>query len=56
MTESMTKALYETYRRRTIQHQHNEANGISPQIAISNIKQLDSVKTDADLQSSQTFG
>ncbi len=56
MTESMTKALYETYRRRQIQHQHNLIHDISPQMAVSNIKQLDSVKTDADLQSSQTFG
>lgn len=56
MTESMTKALYETYRRRHIQQLHNEANDISPSMAISNIKNLDTVKTDADLQSSQSFG
>lgn len=56
MTESMTKALYETYRRRTIQHQYNLKHNINPSMAISNIKKLDSVKTDADLQSSQTFG
>lgn len=55
MTESMTKALYETYRRRRIQHKHNIEHDIQPSMAISNIKNLDSVKTDADLQSTQTF-
>jgi excinuclease ABC subunit B len=56
MTESMTKALYETYRRRDIQTKHNIAHGIEPSIALSNIKNLDTVKTDADLSGSQTFG
>jgi excinuclease UvrABC helicase subunit UvrB len=49
----MTKSLYETYRRRQIQQQHNEEHNITPSMAISNIKNLDTVKTDADLQSFQ---
>jgi len=56
MTESMTKALYETYRRREVQHAHNIIHNITPEMAISNIKSLDSVKSDADLTKSQEFG
>lgn len=48
-TESMIKALWETYRRRSVQMAFNEKNGITPSVAISNIKSLDIVKTDEDL-------
>ena len=33
MTDSMAKAIYETERRRKIQHAHNEKNGIVPTAA-----------------------
>jgi excinuclease ABC subunit B len=49
LTESMTKALRETYRRRHLQHAHNEKNNINPTIALSNIKTLEVVKTDENL-------
>lgn len=52
-TESILKALWETYRRRHVQHEYNQMNGIEPTIAISNIKGLEVVKTDEDL--SQNF-
>jgi excinuclease ABC subunit B len=48
-TESMIKALWETYRRRSIQMHFNTAHGITPSVAISNIKSLDVVRTDDDL-------
>ena len=51
MTESMSKALFETYRRRNTQIIHNTKYGIEPTKAISNIKDIDSVKTDNNLQS-----
>lgn len=44
------KALWETYRRRGIQQEYNEQHGITPQQAISNIKELDVVKTDQVLE------
>jgi excinuclease ABC subunit B len=50
MTESMIKALRETYRRRTIQIAHNETHTITPSIAISNVKDLETVRTDAELK------
>jgi len=53
MTESMTKALRETYRRRHIQQLHNQANNIIPQKAISNIKTLETVKTDDEINTQQ---
>lgn len=53
MTESMIKSLRETYRRRKIQDEHNKKHGITPQKASSNVKELESVKTDEDL--TQTF-
>lgn len=53
VTESMVKSLWETYRRRDIQHKHNIKNNITPQKATSNVKELESVKTDEDL--TQTF-
>ncbi len=49
-TESMIKALRETYRRRSIQMAFNVANNITPQIAISNVKDLGVVKTDDNLE------
>lgn len=52
-TESMVKALRETYRRRSIQHQYNITHHITPQKASSNVKDLDVVKTDEML--SQNF-
>jgi len=42
--------LWETYRRRGIQQEYNEQHGITPQQAISNIKELDVVKTDQVLE------
>lgn len=49
MTESMTKALFETYRRRSIQIKYNQKHHIDPSIAISNIKSIEYVKTDESL-------
>ena len=46
ITESMTKALYETYRRRNTQIEYNLKHKIKPSAAISNIKNIESVKTD----------
>lgn len=48
MTESMTLALWETYRRRNAQQQFNEKHDITPYLAKSNVKELDVVKDDAD--------
>lgn len=48
-TNSIVKSLFETYRRRNTQHQFNLDNNISPEKAISNVKTLDVVKTDKDL-------
>ncbi len=50
MTESMSKALFETYRRRNTQMDYNKINNIIPMQAISNIKSIDSVRTDENLQ------
>ncbi len=52
-TGSIVKALYETYRRRNIQMEHNQKHWITPSKAISNIKSLDVVKTDENLQNYQ---
>lgn len=49
ITESMTKALFETYRRRNTQIIYNQKNNITPSIAISNVKNIESVKTDESL-------
>lgn len=49
MTESMVKSLRETYRRRSIQESFNTAHGITPQMAMSNVKKLEDVKSDQDL-------
>jgi len=48
-TESITKSLRETYRRRHIQKQSNQKNNVTPQAAISNVKHLEIVKTDEEL-------
>lgn len=48
-TESIIKALRETYRRRHVQMAYNEEHWITPQKAISNIKDLEVVKTDEEL-------
>lgn len=53
-TESMVKALWETYRRRHTQDAFNQKHGISPKQATSNVKDLESVKTDENLD--QDFG
>lgn len=49
LTESMIKSLRETYRRRKIQQEYNVKNNITPQKADSNVKLLESVKTDDNL-------
>ena len=49
----MVKSLRETYRRRKIQDTYNKKHGITPQKATSNVKELESVKTDEEL--TQTF-
>lgn len=49
-TESMVKSLRETYRRRKIQNEFNIKNWITPTKAISNVKDLETVKTDENLQ------
>ncbi|MDR2191176.1 MAG: UvrB/UvrC motif-containing protein [Candidatus Peribacteria bacterium] len=48
-TESMLKALRETYRRRNIQEKFNQKHGITPKAATSNVKDLEIVKTDEEL-------
>jgi excinuclease ABC subunit B len=48
-TESMLKALRETYRRRSIQEKFNKEHGITPKAATSNVKDLEIVKTDEEL-------
>ncbi|HCB51937.1 TPA: hypothetical protein DEP21_05245 [Patescibacteria group bacterium] len=53
-TESMVKSLRETYRRRKIQQEHNKKYNIIPEKALSNVKDLESVKTDEEL--TQSFG
>lgn len=53
-TESMIKSMWETYRRRQIQQEHNHKYGILPSVALSNIKNLETVKTDLSLN--QDFG
>ena len=50
ITESMIKALWETYRRRMLQINHNIAHNITPTIAKSNVKNLTVVKTDEVLK------
>lgn len=45
----MVKALRETYRRRKIQEKYNLDHKITPKKAESNVKKLESVKTDENL-------
>ena len=56
-TESMVKSLRETYRRRTIQNNFNIDHHITPKAAHSNVKNLETVKTDEELvqQQNSTF-
>ena len=49
LTESMVKSLWETHRRRSIQDTFNKKNNISASIATSNVKNIETVKSDADL-------
>lgn len=51
-TNSIIKSLWETYRRRNIQDNYNKKYWINPEKAISNIKLLESVKTDDELKHS----
>lgn len=48
-TESMIKSLWETYRRRKIQNDFNIEHNITPKAAHSNVKNLETVKTDEEL-------
>lgn len=48
-TEAMVKSMRETYRRRHTQQEHNKKHGITPQQASSNVKNLETVKTDEEL-------
>jgi excinuclease ABC subunit B len=50
ITHAMVKALRETYRRRTHQQEHNKLHNIIPTMAISNVKSLQVVKTDDELE------
>jgi excinuclease UvrABC helicase subunit UvrB len=52
-TESMVKSLWETYRRRKIQNDFNIEHNIIPTAAHSNVKNLESVKTDEELVQQQ---
>lgn len=54
-TGSMMRSLHETYRRRTIQHNHNIKNNITPTMAQSNVKDLEVVKTDEELARMKEF-
>jgi len=45
-TESIVKSLRETYRRRHIQDTYNKKHHITPISATSNVKDLETVKTD----------
>ena len=54
-TKSMVKSLYETYRRRTIQMEHNKKHNITPKKAESNVKDLEVVKSDEELEKMKQF-
>ncbi len=54
-TESLLKSLRETYRRREIQEKFNKQHHITPKAAQSNVKHLETVKTDDDLQQFSSF-
>ena len=53
-TESMIKSLWETYRRRKIQNDFNVEHHITPKAAHSNVKNLETVKTDEELMQQQS--
>lgn len=55
LTASMTKSLRETYRRRTIQQEYNIKHDITPTQAQSNVKELETVRSDEDLQKHKDF-
>ncbi len=48
-TESLIKSLWETYRRRQIQEDFNIQHNITPETAFSNVKNLETVKSDLGL-------
>lgn len=48
MTDSMKKAIYETNRRRDIQHAYNVANGITPTTISKKVRELISISKKAD--------
>lgn len=48
-TESLVKSLWETYRRRQIQEDFNIQHHITPETAFSNVKNLETVKSDLGL-------
>lgn len=48
-TESLVKSLWETYRRRQIQEDFNTQHHITPETAFSNVKNLETVKSDLGL-------
>ncbi len=54
-TESILKSLYETYRRRNVQNKYNQEHWITPEKAISNVKSLEVVKTDDELDLSSVW-
>jgi len=49
MTESMQRAIQETYRRREIQQKHNEENNIVPQTILKDIRDSISIIKEIDL-------
>ena len=50
----MIKSLWETYRRRKIQNDFNVEHHITPKAAHSNVKNLETVKTDEELMQQQS--
>ena len=46
ITNAIYESVMETYRRRTIQEEYNKKHWITPQMAISNIKNLEAAKDD----------
>ena len=50
----MIKSLWETYRRRKIQNDFNVEHHITPRAAHSNVKNLETVKTDEELMQQQS--
>jgi excinuclease ABC subunit B len=55
ITHSMIKALRETYRRRSHQQDHNMTHNITPTMAISNVKSLNVVRTDEELEHHKNY-